>query len=365
MLHKLKDLPGLSGKSDPAKRIGRQKLQLAWSKIITFFILGAIVAFSFSCGSQKQGYKFLNKKKIKIALVVAGPINDSSWNEAAYNGLKRFQSEHKVDIAVVEKVNLVDSRKVFSRLADRKFDLIIGHGYEYGYVLRKIVRKYPDTFFCCLGGEIALEPNLCSFKFKDEQYGYLIGLIAGLNTSTNKVGIVVGKKIPSVEKTIIGMRKGLKSVNPKADLVVSYINSWNDIGKGREAGIEQINTGVDVITHLADLSGIGVIKAAEESDISVIGAISDQHDIAPSTVITSGIEDASQLIYLACQSYLEKTLEPRLYSFGLKDQVIDLTPSYGNIDPSTETKINRLKDQLVNLETAQEEILENTRKQRK
>ena len=334
-------------------------------KFFILLFLSTIVACSFSCGHQKQSYKFLNKKKIKIALVLAGPINDSSWNKAAYKGLKRFQSDHNIDILLVENVSLADAKEVFSELADRKMDLVIGHGYEYGFILKKIARKYPETFFCCIGGEISQEPNLCSFQFKDEQYGYLIGLVAGLNTSTNKVGIVVGKTLPSIEKTIIGMRKGLKSVNPKADLVVSYINTWNDITKGREAGIAQINTGVDVITHLADISGIGVIKAAEEADISAIGAITDQHDLAPSTVITSGIEDGSQLLYLACETYWGKNLEAKVYGFGLKDQVIDLTPGYGNIDPTTETKINRLKDQLADLEAIQTEMLENARKKHK
>lgn len=335
-------------------------------KFFVFFLLGIIVAFSFSCNNQKQSYKFINKEKIKIALVLAGPVNDSSWNQAAYNGFKRFQVNYKVDVAVVERVSLADAKDVFSELADRKTDLIIGHGYEYGLILKKIAKKYPETFFCCIGGEVSLEPNLCSYKFKDEQYGYLIGLVAGLNTSTNKVGIVVGaKKLPSIERTIIGMRKGLKSVNPKADLVVSYINVWNNINKGREAGIEQINTGVDVITHLADISGIGVIKSAEEADISAIGAITDQHDLAPSTIIISGIEDASQLVYLACEDYVDRIIEPRIYSLGLQNQIIDLTPSYGNIDPATETKINRLKEQLTDFETTQEEALETIRKKQK
>ena len=145
------------------------------------------------------------------------------------------------------------------------------------------------------------------------------------------------------------------SVNPKTDLVVSYINESNDITKGREAGAAQISGGVDVITHLADQSGIGVIKAAEEADISAIGSVVDQHDLAPSTVITSCIEDVSQLVYLACEHFSEKRLKPKIYSFGLKDQVIDLEPSYGNIDPTVETKINRIKSQLLDLEIAHQE----------
>ncbi|OGI20691.1 MAG: hypothetical protein A3B68_09115 [Candidatus Melainabacteria bacterium RIFCSPHIGHO2_02_FULL_34_12] len=322
-------------------------------KIVTYFFLSVLVIFLHSCASHKKAFNFVDKDKLRIALVLAGPVNDSSWNAAAYNGLKRFQTDYKVEIAVVEKVNLESAKTVFCTLADKKYNLIIAHSYDYGAILEKVVPSYPDIFFGVIGGEVKQEPNLCSFSFKDEQYGYLIGAVAGLNTATNKVGIVVGKKTPIIEKTIIGLRKGLKSVNPKADLVVSYINVWDDISKGREAAIEQINTGVDVITHLADSGGVGVIKAAEDADISAIGAITDQHDLAPTAVITSGIEDASQLVYLICENYVARILEPLIYRFGLKDQIVDITESYGNIDPTTEARINRIKAHLTELEIAQ------------
>ena len=240
-------------------------------RFFTLFFLFVPLFALVSCSSQKTGFQFFGKNDIKIALVLSGPVNDSSWNSLAYNGLKRFRDDRKVNIVALEKVKLEDAEEVFSTLAKKKFNLIIGHGYEYGFVLKKIARMFPEAFFCVIGGEVSQEPNLCSFDFKDEQYGYLIGTVAGLNTATNKVGVVVGKQMPSIEKAIIGIRKGLKSVNPKADLVVSYINSWDDITKGRDAGIAQISTGVDVITHLADESGIGVIRAAEESEYQLLG----------------------------------------------------------------------------------------------
>ncbi len=330
-------------------------------KLFISFLLILLVYPTVSCSNQNQAYVF-RKDNIKVALVVSGPVNDGSWNEAAYKGLKRFQEDYKAKISVIEKVSLVDAKEVFKELAERHFNLIIAHGHDYGIALKKIAKMYPEVFFCVTGAQISQFPNLCSFNFKDEQYGYLLGVVAGLNTSTNKVGIVVGKKLPSVENTIIGMRQGLKSINPKADLVVSYINDWGDIAKGKEAGITQINTGIDIITHLADASGIGVIKAAEDADILAIGAITDQHDLAPTTVITSGLQDASQLIYLACEFYKEQILEPIIYKFGLKHQVIDLAPSYGNIDPTIETKINRIKSELTDIEVAQDEQSENIRK---
>ena len=84
-----------------------------------------------------------------------------------------------------------------------------------------------------------------------------------------------------------------------------------------------------------------------DADISAIGAIIDQHDLAPSTVITSGIQDASQLVYLVGEFYREQNLQPIIYRFGLKNQVIELAPSRGNIEPATETRINRIKSELA------------------
>lgn len=337
-------------------------MKIFQKKFVSILILLIIIFPNTSCSNFRNTQKFkFTTNNIKVALVIPDLINDSHLSTGAYNGLKRFENDQSIDIAVVEKVSLSDSRDVFSGLAERKFNLIIVLGYEYGSLLKKISKLYTDTFFCVIGGEVYEEPNLCSFNFKDEQYGYLLGVVAGLNTSTNKIGIVIGKKSPGSERAIIGMRNGLKSVNPKADLIVSYINSSDDISKGREAAISQINTGVDIITHLADESGVGVIKAAEESDISAIGSVIDQHDLAPSTVITSGIADISQLVYIVCQHYIEKALEPKIFKFGLKNQVIDLTPSYGNIDPTTETRINRIKEQITNLEILQEEQKANSR----
>ena len=324
-------------------------------KFFTFFLSILISFTSVSCSN-------FNEEKIKIALVLSGPVKDSYKNEAAYNGLKRFQSDYKTEIAVVERVNQDDAKDIFSGLAERKYDLVIANDYDFGPVLKNIVKMFPDTSFSVIEGHLKEEPNLSSFNFKSEQIGYLTGVVAGLNTATNKTGIVVGKKSPSTKKTILGFRKGLRDVNPKADLTVSYIDSNSDITKGREAAASQINTGVDVIAHLAEQSGVGVIKACEEADISAIGSVVDQHDLAPSTVITSYIEDVSQLIYLACEYFAEKKLQPRIYTFGLKDQIIDLASSYGNIDPTVETKMNRIKSQLLDIEIAEQEQLKNKSK---
>lgn len=320
-------------------------------KFSTLFLLITVGVFLTSCSDGISNYKFFNKEHIKVALVLPQSISNSPTCREAYNGLKRIKQDYKAEIGVVEKVNQSEARKVFIALAKKKFDLIITLDYKQGQIMKQLARMYPETFFCIVNGSTSQSPNLCSFNFKDEQYGYLIGAVAGLNTSTNKAGIVIQGKSPSTRKIVLGMRRGLQSINPKADLLVSYIKKSNDISAGKEAALVQINSGVDVIAHHADISGIGVIKAAEEADILAIGSVEDQHDLAPNIVITSGIKDISQLVYLACEKYIEKKLEPINYYFGLKDQVIDLAPSYGNVDPTTEAKINQIKTKLTDLES--------------
>ena len=325
-------------------------------KTLFLFLSSLLIIFlATSCLKSKNKFSF-NSTNPKIVLVLPGSITESLWNSSAFDGLKRIKSDYKnVEIAAVENVSTKESKAIFHALAKQNYDLVIAYGYQYGAVLKKIAPKCPNTFFCVVDGDIFQGQNLSSFTFKDEQFGYLLGVIAGLNTATNKVGIVISRKIPSVERAIIGMREGLRSVNPKADLVISYTKEQNSIPICREAAVDQINTGVDVVTHIVDIGGIGVIKAAEESDISAIGTVTDQHSFGPTTVLASVILDISQIVYLVSELYLDKSLEPAIYRFGLKHELIDITPSQGNIDPTTENTIQGIKKQLAEMESKEED----------
>ena len=67
----------------------------------------------------------------------------------------------------------------------------------------------------------------------------------------------------------------------------SFIGSFFDPPKAKEAAIAQIEAGVDVIYA----ERFGVVEAAKERGIAAIGNMSDQTGLGPDTVVTSVVWD--------------------------------------------------------------------------
>jgi basic membrane lipoprotein Med (substrate-binding protein (PBP1-ABC) superfamily) len=116
---------------------------------------------------------------------------------------------------------------------------------------------------------------------------YLCGLIAGKMTKTNTVGAVAAMDIPEVARLVNAFYQGAKEANPNIKRKTTFIGSFFDPPKAKEAALAQIAAGVDVIFA----ERFGVIEAAKEKGILAISNMSDQSELAPDTVITGPIWD--------------------------------------------------------------------------
>jgi basic membrane protein A len=112
-----------------------------------------------------------------------------------------------------------------------------------------------------------------------------------------------------------------KKINPKAEVVTAYTNSWEDVPKAKEAALAQIASGVDVIVANGDACNLGVIQAAKEKGIQVVGWTGDQHDLAPDNVLTSAVQRVDKMMLIAAQELKNGTFEGKIYNLGLKDGV--------------------------------------------
>jgi basic membrane protein A len=100
---------------------------------------------------------------------------------------------------------------------------------------------------------------------------------------------------------------------------VAYAGSWVDPQKGKAIANAMIDQGVDVITHWADLTGLGALDAARERGIIALGGISDQLHYAPN-IATSILLGVYDYIYWALSHYIEGDLQGgKIYEYGIKD----------------------------------------------
>ena len=111
-------------------------------------------------------------------------------------------------------------------------------------------------------------PNFGNYNARFYEGRYLTGVIAGKMTKSNILGYVAAFPIPEVLQGINAFARGARSVNPKAEVRVIWVNSWYDPGKEREAALTLISQGADVVTHHTDSTA--VVQAAEEKGKCVV-----------------------------------------------------------------------------------------------
>jgi basic membrane protein A len=292
---------------------------------VTFLII-AISSMLAGCSTQEEVVEEVVEEiePLRVALVMATPINDAGWGASAYNGLMSAKENLGVEVSYMESVPNSDNEEVFRSYAEDGFDVIIGHGFQYGDAALLLSEQYPDTKFVITAASYAMEPNVCSVNLSNKEAGYLDGVIAGIFTETDKVAFIAGVKLPPIIHNVNGFIEGVGSVNPDADISTTYIGSWDDVTKAKELTIAYIQAGTDIVGVNAAMAGLGVIEGAMEQSKYAIGFIADQSDLAPDTVIASVILDYGVAIEYLVKEIQNGTYESIVYTIGSKDNGVSI-----------------------------------------
>lgn len=281
--------------------------------------------------------------KLRVAMVFPGAINDQSWNQSGYDGLKRIEQELGAEIAYRESVPLTDVEEVLRTFASNGYDLVIGHGDQFSEASKVVAAEFPEINFAVVNGAYTAE-NLASIALFDEQVTYLAGVVAAMESESGILGYIGGLEIPPVSRNGFGFEAGAKSVNPDIQVITTYIGSFTDASKGKEITLSMADQGVDVIYYYVDQAMVGIHEAAKEKGIKMVGIMFDQHDMAPDLMLTSVIMDTAEAIYLTAEKVQNGEFKGEAMLYGLDSGAIDLAPYYGNVSAETETAVKEVKE---------------------
>ncbi len=235
---------------------------------------------------QKPAEQKPAEKVIKVAAVYATPIEEP-WDGAIHKALLKAKKELGIRYDWTENVGYADFEKVLREYADKGYDIIFGDAFGSEDAVRRVAKDYPKIAFVFGSGEGPMDPNLSVFDDWIQEPAYLCGLIAGKITKTNVVGVVAGVPVPEVNRIVNAFIYGVKEVNPKAKVLVSFIGSWFNPTKAKEMALAEIQKGADVMYA----ERYGVIDACKEKHVYVFGNLLDQHSLAPNYVITGPVWD--------------------------------------------------------------------------
>lgn len=309
--------------------------------------IGLVLIGSVSVDAKDHG-------KFKVAMLLPGSITDAGWNALAYEGLLAIEKELGAEVSHAETRTPTDQEEQFRSYAIEGYHMVFGHGYEFQDPAKAVAPDFPETIFITSSGGTVTE-NISATNFRVEQPAYLLGIIAGMMTQTNKLGVMGGQNIPSVNSTFMAFEGGAKSVNPDIEVSWVYVGNWEDIGKGKELALAQINEGVDFIFPNADAAGLGAFQAAEAAQkegkmVYAFGANRDKSDISPETVLANAVITPKAFVKIA-KIIKEGTFTPQVYTFNmLTEEAITLT-----YNPKLKDRIP--EDVLAAVEAAKAKIL--------
>ena len=219
-------------------------------------------------------------KPFRVAMVTdIGGLSDKSFNDAAYDGMKKLQKDQGAEIKVVESSKMEDYVPNLKSLADQKYDMIWAIGFLMADSVKEVAKMYPNQKFGIIDSEVNV-PNVVSVTFKEQEGSFLVGVIAGIDSKKHKVGFVGGMEFPLIQKFEAGYKAGVKAVAPSTQVFTAYAGSFGDPAKGKELAMAQFTAyGADVVYQAAGATGLGVIAAAKAKGDGywAIGVDKDQH----------------------------------------------------------------------------------------
>ncbi|MEU9232874.1 BMP family lipoprotein [Streptomyces subrutilus] len=318
------------------------------TRIATVGLASAALALSATaCGGKKSSDAGTSETKEASAAIAydIGGRGDQSFNDAAYAGLQKAESELKIKGAEAEPTDgegEADKVQRLTELARKGNNPVIGVGFAYAPAIKKVAPKFPDTTFGIIDDTSVTGPNVANMVFNEEQGSYLAGVAAAKVSKTGTVGFIGGVEVPLIKKFEAGFAQGVKDTNPNAKVLSQYLTqppnfdgfAKPDLGKAAAQG--QLDAGADVVYAAAGLAGSGAIEAASAKGKWAIGVDSDQYNQAglakyKDAILTSVTKDVSDSVYDLIKSVKDGKPATGEIRYGLdKDGVglADSNPKY-------------------------------------
>jgi basic membrane protein A and related proteins len=223
----------------------------------------------------------------KVGFVYVAPVGDAGWVFQHERGRQAVEAAFagKVKTTYVENVpEGPDAERVIRDLARQGHQLIFTPSFGYMEPTLKVAKEFPAVKFESITG-YKTAPNVAVANARYYEGRYLAGIAAGRMTKTHVAGYVAGFPIPEVLQGINAFTLGMRSVNPKAQVRVVWLNAWFDPPREREAAMTLFNQNADVLAfHTASTA---VMAAAQERGRMAVAYHSDMRRIAPDAQIVA------------------------------------------------------------------------------
>lgn len=284
----------------------------------------------------------------KAAFIYFSQKNDGGWSEAHERGRQATAKALGMNIAYVESVEETAEavRQVVDLYLGRGFNIIVGTSYGFGAGLLEAAKANPGVAFVNAAGDTSAD-NLETFYARTYEAWYLAGMAAGSVTKSNRIGIVAGFPVSIVNWDINAFAMGARAMNPRAEVIATFANSWYDPVKEKQTAEAMLEQGADVIA--TNMSSTAAVVAAEAAGAFSIGFQNDMSAAGPNGHLTSVIFNWDRYY----TPLIERIKAGNWTSLGLplagmEIGLADVTPLSDKVPAEARKKIMEVRDTMAN-----------------
>lgn len=310
---------------------------------------------SASTGAGSEGEGTTAGSDIKIGMVTdTGGVNDKSFNQTSWEALQDLEKEQGIKIQYLQSQSDADYQPNLNQFVKDGYNLTWGIGYALESSLKAIAGQNPDSNFAIIDAAVDA-PNVESVLFSENEGAFLVGVVAGKMTKTNKIGFVGGVDAPTIKKFEIGFKAGIEASNPDAQFTAVYASGFDKPDEGKSAAATLYSDGVDIIFQAAGGTGTGVFNEAQDrkaqgQEVWVIGVDKDQSlEFGNDITLTSMIKRVDVAMKTVSQQVIDGTFKGgTVTTLGLKDDGVGIADtSSANVPQEILDEVQSYKEQIV------------------
>lgn len=295
--------------------------------------------------------------KFKIGLVTdVGGVNDKSFNQSAWEALVALNEEQGIQNKYLQSSQSSDYVPNLTQFVQGGYDLTWSIGFDLGDATKQVADANPNAKMAIIDNVVDA-PNVESVTFAENEGSFLVGVVAGLTTKTNKIGFIGGAESPVIKRFEVGFQAGVAAVNPDAKVTVTYAGAYDKPDIGKSLATQLFNDGADIIFPAAGQTGNGVFneaaarnQAGGANKMWVIGVDKDQSlEFGDEVTLTSMMKRVDVAVKNVTQQVIDGTFKGgQVTNLTLKDDGVGLPEENPNLSQEILDKVEEYKQKIVN-----------------
>ena len=289
----------------------------------------------------------ISKDDMKVGvLYISDPSEGSGYSYTHDLGIQGMQenlglNSDQIERKIVDDSDAAATEKAIKECIDDGCKIIFTTSWGYMETTSEMAEQYPDVYFSHGTGYLSNGKNFNNYFGRIYQARYLSGIVAGMNTKSNKIGYVAAQDSSNSEVTggIDAFAIGVESVNPDAKIYVVVTNSWYDADKEKAASEQLLDMGCDVMAQHCDTAYPQTL--AQDRGVYGIGYNSDMSKETPNSCLTSVIWNWSAYYTSAVKSVMNGTWDGSNYYGGMAEGLVGITNLAGFAADGTQEKVDK------------------------